>query len=115
MQRVDRFSVSPQTPLPLVRPARPAPPDVSAQAVRPLAERLAGYQSHLELVAVNGKVLWITLFDSERNAQAAEPTFDEEMPRQLGDVTCSRTGRAVTSPSITTRWSPTRAANERYR
>jgi hypothetical protein len=60
--------------------------DQAEAIVRPLVEGLAGYQDHLELVAPNGKVLAITFFDSEENAQAAEPTFDEEMPRQLGEV-----------------------------
>jgi hypothetical protein len=31
-------------------------------------------------------VLSIALFDSDENAQAAEPRFDEEMPRQLGHI-----------------------------
>jgi hypothetical protein len=31
-------------------------------------------------------VLSIALFDSEENARAAEPTFDEEMPRRLSDL-----------------------------
>jgi hypothetical protein len=39
--------------------------------------------------------LSIALFDSEENAQAAEPTFDEEMPRQLGDIFKDWEGRHV--------------------
>ena len=63
--------------------------------IRPLVEGLAGYQGHLELVAANGKVLSITLFDSDENAQAAEPTSDEVMPRQLGDLFKDWAGRRV--------------------
>ena len=63
--------------------------------IRPLVEGLAGYQGHLELVASNGKVLSITLFDSEANAQAAERTFDEEMPAKLGDLFKDWAGRRV--------------------
>lgn len=69
--------------------------DQAEAIIRPMVENLAGYQGHLELVASNGKVLSITLFDSESNAQAAEPTFDEEMPRKLGEVFGSWEGRRV--------------------
>jgi len=69
---------------------------VRAEAIiRPLVESLDGYQGHLELVSSNGKVLSITLFDSEETAQAAEQTFDEEMPRQLGDLFKDWEGRRV--------------------
>lgn len=63
--------------------------------IRPLVESLAGYQGHLELAAANGKMLSITLFDSEENAQAAEATFDEEMPKRLGDLFRDWEGRRV--------------------
>jgi hypothetical protein len=69
--------------------------DRAEAAVRSLVEGLAGYEGHLELVAPNGKVLSIAFFDSEENAQAAEPTFDEEMPRKLGEVFSSWEGRRV--------------------
>lgn len=69
--------------------------DHAEAIVRPLVESLAGYRGHLELVSPNGKVLSITLFDSEENAQAAERTFDEEMPRQLGDLFKEWEGRRV--------------------
>ena len=69
--------------------------DQADAAVRPMVEGLAGYQGHMELIAANGKVLSITFFDTEENAQAAEPTFDEEMPRQLGDIFRSWEGRRV--------------------
>jgi hypothetical protein len=63
--------------------------------IRPIVENLAGYQGHLELVSSSGKVLSITLFDSEANAQAAEQTFDEEMPSELGDLFKGWEGRRV--------------------
>ena len=63
--------------------------------IRPLVENLSGYQGFLELVSAHGKVLSITLFDTEENAQAAEPTFDEEMPRRLGDIFASWEGRRI--------------------
>jgi hypothetical protein len=69
--------------------------DEAESIIRPMVEKLAGYQGHLELVASDGKVLSITLFDSEENAQAAEPTFDQEMPRQLGDIFKDWEGRRV--------------------
>jgi hypothetical protein len=54
--------------------------------VRPLVEGLAGYNGHLELATQDGNFISITLFDSAENARAAEPTFDEEMPRRLGHI-----------------------------
>jgi len=69
--------------------------DEAESIIRPMVEKLAGYQGHLELVASGGKVLSITLFGSEENAQAAEPAFDQEMPRQLGDLFKDWEGRRV--------------------
>jgi hypothetical protein len=69
--------------------------DQAEAAVRSMVEGLAGYQGHMELIAPNGRVLSITFFDTEENAQGAEPTFDEEMPRQLGDIFKSWEGRRV--------------------
>ena len=69
--------------------------DQALSIISPLMEGLPGYQGHLELLASGGKVLSIALFDSEENAQAAEPTFDEEMPRQLGDLYKDWEGRRV--------------------
>ena len=54
--------------------------------VKPMIEALAGYAGHLELLSDDGNVLSITLFDNEENVAAAERTFEEEMPRQLGDL-----------------------------
>ena len=60
--------------------------DQAEAIIRPLMEGLAGYQGHLHLLGSNGKFISIALFDSEENAKAAKPTFDEEMPRKLGDL-----------------------------
>jgi hypothetical protein len=65
------------------------------QIIRPMVEALDGYAGHLDLVASNGEVLSVTFFDSEAAAEAAEPTFDEEMPKRLGDLFASWGGRRV--------------------
>ncbi len=67
------------------------------QVIRPLVEGLAGYSGHLELLSSDGKALSITFFDSEENARAAEPTFDQEMPQKLGDVFKDWEGRRVSA------------------
>lgn len=69
--------------------------DQAEAIIRPLVEGLAGYQGYLELVSGDGEVISITLFDTEESAQAAEQTFDEEMPRRLGDIFSSWEGRRV--------------------
>jgi hypothetical protein len=69
--------------------------DQAEAIIRPLMENLPGFQGFLELMSPNGKSLSITFFDSEENAQAAEQTFDEEMPRQLGDLFEDWSGRRV--------------------
>jgi hypothetical protein len=69
--------------------------DQANEVILPLMEGLTGYQGHLELVSSNGKALSIALFDSDENAQAAEPTFDEELPRQLGQLFQDWEGRRV--------------------
>jgi hypothetical protein len=61
----------------------------------PMIAGLAGYQGHLQLVSPSGKVLSITLFDSEEHAEAAESVFDEEMPARLGDLFKDWDGRRV--------------------
>ena len=69
--------------------------DEGEAIIRPLVAALTGYEGHLELVSADGKVLSITLFDSDENARAAEPTFDEELPRRLGDLFAGWAGRRV--------------------
>jgi hypothetical protein len=62
--------------------------------VEPIIKDMTGIQGHMELVDRNsGKALSISLFDSEENAIAAEPIFDEEMPKALGDLMQQFSGR----------------------
>jgi hypothetical protein len=68
-----------------VEAARATMDDAEAR-IRPLTEGLAGFAGMLQLVSEGGKVLAISFFDSEEDARAAEPTFDEVMPRELGDL-----------------------------
>jgi hypothetical protein len=63
--------------------------------IRELMDGLAGYAGHLELASDSGRMISITFFDSAENAEAAEPTFDEEMPRRLGEIFQSWEGRRV--------------------
>src|SRR5262245_59274970 len=69
--------------------------DEAESLVRPMIEGLAGFTAYLDLVAADGRMLSITIFDTEANAQAAEPTFDEEMPRKLGHLFETWEGRRV--------------------
>jgi hypothetical protein len=64
------------------------------EIVDPIIRGMRGIQGHMELVDRNsGKSLSISLFDTEENALAAEPIFDQEMPRALGDVMQQFSGR----------------------
>jgi hypothetical protein len=60
--------------------------DEAESIIQLLLGGLSGYQGHLHLLGSKGKFLSIALFDSEENAKAAEPTFDQEMPRKLGHL-----------------------------
>lgn len=62
--------------------------------VEPMIRGMTGIQGHMELLDRNsGKSLSISLFDTEENALAAEPIFDQEMPRALGDLMQQFSGR----------------------
>ena len=63
--------------------------------VRPLLEALSGYRGYVDLGSDSGKVISVVLFDSDADADAAEPTFDEEMPRALADLFEGFAGRRV--------------------
>jgi hypothetical protein len=63
--------------------------------IRPLVEGLAGYQGQLDLATQDGKFVSITFFDAMENAKSAEQTFDEEMPRQLGEIFTGWSGRRL--------------------
>ena len=69
--------------------------DEALPIIRGLVEGLAGYRGMLELGTANGKVLSITLFDSEADAAAVAPTFEEEMPKALGHIFEQWAGRRV--------------------
>jgi hypothetical protein len=60
--------------------------DEAEAIIRPMIEGLAGYEGATELVSADGKFIAITVFDSEENARAAEPTFDQKLPEKLGDI-----------------------------
>lgn len=66
------------------------------EIVEPIIRGMTGMQGHMELVdRSSGKSLSISLFDTEENAVAAEPIFDEEMPNALGDLMQRFSGRRV--------------------
>ena len=63
--------------------------------IRPLVEGLTGYRGQLDLATADGKYMAVTLSHSAEEARAAESTFDEEMPRRLGDLFNQWGGRRV--------------------
>ena len=60
--------------------------DEAEAFIRPLVEGIRGFAGYLDVMSYNGKMISIVLFDSEANAEAAEPVFDEEMPKKLGHI-----------------------------
>jgi len=69
--------------------------DEADAIIRPLVEGLQGYSGHLELASEAGGYLSITFFESADDAASAERVFDEEMPRQLGELFGSWGGTRV--------------------
>ena len=68
----------------------------ATEIVEPIIRGMTGMQGHMELVdRSSGKSLSISLFDTEENAIAAEPIFDEEMPKALGELMQRFSGRRV--------------------
>ncbi|HEV3478552.1 MAG TPA: hypothetical protein VG144_03790 [Gaiellaceae bacterium] len=68
----------------------------ATEIVEPIIRGMPGIQGYMELAdRSSGKSLSIALFDTEENAVAAEPIFDEEMPRALGDIMQRFSGRRV--------------------
>jgi hypothetical protein len=68
--------------------------DKATEIVEPIIRGIKGIQGHMELADRNsGKSLSISFFDTEENAIAAEPVFDEEMPKALGDLMQQFSGR----------------------
>jgi len=67
--------------------------DEAESVIRPIVEALTGYRGHLELLSQGGDVVSVTLFESAADAEAAEQTFDEELPSRLGDLFSGWAGR----------------------
>jgi hypothetical protein len=66
------------------------------EIVEPIIRGIDGIQGYLELGdRKSGKSLSITLFDSEEHAVAAEPIFDEDMPKALGELMQQFSGRRI--------------------
>ncbi|HET9324121.1 MAG TPA: hypothetical protein VFO03_09595 [Gaiellaceae bacterium] len=66
------------------------------EIVKPIMRGMTGFQGHLELMDQrSGKALSISLFDTEENALAAESTFDQELPKALGEIMEQWSGRRV--------------------
>jgi hypothetical protein len=63
--------------------------------IRAVIEGLPGYRGRLDLVSTEGSQVSITLFDTREDAEAAEPTLDEELPRRLGEHFEGWAGRRV--------------------
>jgi hypothetical protein len=70
--------------------------DQAMEIVEPMIRGMEGIQGYMELVDRNsGKALSISLFETEANAIAAEPIFDEEMPKALGELMQQFSGRRI--------------------
>jgi hypothetical protein len=68
----------------------------AAKIVEPIIRGMTGIEGYMELAdRSSGKSLSIAFFDTEENAVAAEPIFDEEMPRALGDLMQQFSGRRI--------------------
>jgi hypothetical protein len=66
------------------------------EIAEPIIRGMTGIQGHMELAdRSSGKSLSISLFDSEESAAAAEPIFDEEMPKALGEIMQQFSGRRI--------------------
>ena len=65
--------------------------------IRPLVEALRGYKGRLDLAGEDGEFVSITFFDTRADAAASEATFDQEMPKLLGDLFTSWGGRRVSA------------------
>jgi hypothetical protein len=66
--------------------------DEAEAIIRPIVEGMPGFAGRMDL-AGDGEFISITLFDSAGDAAAAEQTFDEELPKQLGALYQSWGGR----------------------
>jgi hypothetical protein len=69
--------------------------DEADAIVRPLVEDLEGFHEYIDLLSSDGKMISIAIFETEEDADAAEDTFDREMPRALGALFDEFEGRRV--------------------
>ena len=60
--------------------------DEAESIIVPIVKALPGYVGMSELASQDGKFISVTYFDTEENARAAEPTFDQELPAKLGHI-----------------------------
>ena len=65
------------------------------EVVKPLFENMDGWKGYLDLaVRSSGKMLTLAFFETDQAMQAAEPVFEEEMPRVIGpEIMQGFTGR----------------------
>jgi hypothetical protein len=70
--------------------------DAARERLMPLFESMAGWRGSFDLAdASSGRITSVSLLDSEDSVLAAEGTFDEEMPRALGELMEGWTGRRM--------------------
>ncbi|HEY4347034.1 MAG TPA: hypothetical protein VGM80_05545 [Gaiellaceae bacterium] len=60
--------------------------DEAEAILGPMLQALPGYSGALQLLDDGGSFISISFFDTAENAEAAEPTFDTEMPAKLGHL-----------------------------
>jgi hypothetical protein len=60
--------------------------DEADAILRPMMEDLEGFREYIDLLSSDGKMISIAIFETEEDADAAEQTFDEEMPLALGPL-----------------------------
>ena len=63
--------------------------------IQPVLAGLDGFQSSLALLSDDGRMLSITIFETDANAEAAEATLDQRLPELLGDLFADWAGRRV--------------------
>jgi hypothetical protein len=69
--------------------------DEVRERVAPLFENMDGFKGYLDLAdRSSGKMMSLSFFESEETMRAAEPVFDEDMPRAIGpEIMQGFTGR----------------------
>jgi len=70
--------------------------DAARQREEAIFQAMPGWRGTINLGdRSSGKVVAVSLFDSEDDLKAAEPVFEEEIPRRLGDLMQEWSGRRV--------------------